>query len=178
MKKFIAPAIAFFLFSCNSGGPSPIVQKNMDAMHGVRDCFDKKDFSKLGDYVTEDAIDHAGEHGDIKGLGAMRTQFEKWSGEVDDPKTETIKELYDEEYGMSWNRYSGISKKDQMGLKAGDKMEMTSIEVAKFKDGKITEHWTFMTMDEMMKAMGPMPDAAAHPTLPIDSIKKDSATKR
>jgi hypothetical protein len=34
---------------------------------------------------------------------------------------------------------------------------MKSIEVAKFKDGKAVEHWSFMDMQDMMKMMPPPP---------------------
>ena len=55
----ILPACLFI--SCNDkSGPSATAQKNLDAMHGVNACFESKDFSKLGDYIAEDAVDHAG----------------------------------------------------------------------------------------------------------------------
>ena len=66
------------LISCNDkSGPSAAAQKNLDAMHAVNACFESKDFSKLGDYIAEDGVDHAGENGDIKGLANMKTEFKK-----------------------------------------------------------------------------------------------------
>ncbi len=35
--------------------------------------------------------------------------------------------------------------------------DMKSIEVAKFKDGKAVEHWSFMDMQGIMKMMPPPP---------------------
>ena len=163
MKKLLsitAIALMCFCVSCNNagkGGLSATAQKNLDAMRGVTKCFDTKDFSKLGDYIAEDAVDHAGEQGDIKGLANMKIEFEKMTAGIDNPKSEVVKELADDDYVMSWMRFTGTLNTEMMGMKAGDKYDMTAIEVAKFKDGKAIEHWTFMQPSDMMKMMGSMP---------------------
>ncbi|TAL50905.1 MAG: hypothetical protein EPN92_01195 [Chitinophagaceae bacterium] len=160
MKKLLfSTTIAFLCFciSCNNekkGGLSVQAQKNLDAQHGVSKCFDTKDFSKLGDYIAEDAVDHAGETGDVKGLANMKTEFEQMTAGIDNAKSEVIKELADDDYVMSWMHFTGTLKTDMMGMKAGDKYNMKAIEVAKFKDGKAVEHWTFMEPAEMMKMSG------------------------
>ena len=73
--------------------------------------------------------------------------------------TEVIKELADDEYVMSWLRFTGTLKMDMMGMKAGDKFDISAIEVAKFKDGKVVEHWSFMQPSDMMKMIPPPPPA-------------------
>ena len=151
----------FFIVSCNSkkeaGGMSATAKKNMEAMHGITKCFDSKDMSKLGDFIAEDCIDHSGENGDIKGLANMKTEYAKMLDGFTDSKTEIIKELADDEYVMTWQRYSGTLKTDNMGMKAGEKYISSAVEVAKFKDGKVVEHWTMMEPAEMMKMMGTPP---------------------
>ncbi len=176
MKKYVsvlAIALTCSALSCNNkseGGLSATAQKNLDAMHGVTQCFDTKDFSKLGDYIAEDAVDHAGDSGDIKGLATIKAQFEKWTEGVENQKTETIKDMADDEYAMSWNHYTGTYKTAMMGHKAGDKFDMKAIEVAKFKDGKATEHWNMMEPGDVMKMMGSMqPPSMA---MPADTTKK------
>ncbi len=176
MKKYllmlvIAPGCYFI--SCNNkaesgSGLSPAAQKNLDAMHGVSNAFDTRDFSKIGDYIAVDAVDHSGEKGDIKGLDSLKAAFMKWTDGVEGQKTEIIKELADDDYAMSWNRYTGTYKTEGMGHKAGDKYDMKAIEVSKFKDGKATEHWTFMEPADMMKMMATMPQ----PPMAGDSTKK------
>ncbi len=174
MKKLlvvISAGFFCFLISCDSkkesGGMSDAAKKNLDAQHGVINCFDTKDFSKIGDYIAEDCIDHGGEKGEIKGLANMKAEFEKMVVTMDSQKTETIAELANDEYAMSWLHFSGTYKTDQMGMKAGDKYDMKALELSKFKDGKAVEHWTFMEpkdMMDMMKMMPPPPPAK-------DSIK-------
>lgn len=168
MKKLLFIISAGFfslLIACNGkneGGMSTAAKKNLEAMHGITKCFDTKDFSKLGDYIAEDGVDHAGENGDIKGLANMKAEFEKMVQAWDSEPTEVIKELADDEYVMSWLRFKGTLKTDQMGKKAGDKIDMSAIELSKFKDGKAVEHWTFMEPREMMKMM-PQTPAAMEP---------------
>lgn len=171
MKKLLFILSAGFfglLIACNGkneGGMSAAATKNLEAMRGITKCFDTKDFSKLGDYIAEDAVDHAGEQGDIKGLANMKAEFEKMVQAWDGAPTVVIKELADDEYVMSWLRFTGTMKMDQMGMKAGDKYDMTALEVSKFKDGKAVEHWTFMQPSDMMKMMPPPPPPAAMDTM-------------
>ncbi len=162
MKKlFFIPLWAFacFCISCNSnsGGLSDTAKKNLEASRGISKCFDTKDFSKLGDYVAADAVDHAGETGDIMGLDNMKSEFAKMAANLENSKSEAVKELADDEYVMSWMHFTGSLKADMMGMKGGEKYDMSAIELTKFKDGKMTEHWTFMQPADMMKMMGSMP---------------------
>lgn len=178
MKKYLSLLIiatSCFCISCNmksENGPSATAQKNLDAMHGVTKCFDSKDFSKLGDYIADDAVDHAGENGDIKGLANLKADFQKWVDGVDKGKSEVVKELADDEYVMSWMRYTGTYKIPMMGHKAGESYDMKALEIAKFKDGKAIEHWTLMEPAEMMKMMpqSQMPMQAT----PTDTTKKSA----
>lgn len=176
MKKFLVTPMALigiFCISCsdNSGGMSATEKKNLDAMHAVQKAFDTKDFSKVGDYIAEDAIDHAPPQGDVKGIANIKAEFEKMAAMSENDKTEIIKELADDEYVMSWCRYTATAKAAWMGFKPGDKIDMNAIEVAKFKDGKAVEHWSFVQPNDMMKMMGTPP-----PAMPMaaDSMKKDS----
>ncbi len=171
MKKYLSMTTIVLIcccIACNNkpeGGLSATAQKNLDAMRGVTQCFQTKDFSKLGDYIATDAVDHAGQNGDIKGLDSLKAAFVKEVADIDNQKTEAIKELADDEYVMSWYHFTGTYKTDGMGHKAGDKFDMKAIETSKFKDGKAIEHWTMMEPGDVMKMMSSMP-------MPADSAKK------
>jgi predicted ester cyclase len=180
MKKFlfsIVAGVACIVVSCtakNEGGMSAAAKKNLEANQAITKCFETGDFSKLGDYIAEDAVDHAGSQGDVKGLANIKTEMEKMMSGMADSKTEIIKELADDEYVMSWMKVSGTLKTDMMGMKAGDKIDGRSIELSRFKDGKVVEHWTFMEPSEFMKMMGgaqqPPADSTAVPV--TDTTKK------
>lgn len=160
MKKLVVAISAIsilLLYSCtpkNEGGMSEKAKKNLEASQAISKTFETKDFSKLGDYIAEDCVDHAGENGDIVGLANMKAEFEKMTTMFSEMKSEAKKELADDEYVMSWMRFTGKFSKDMMGMKAGDSFTSESMEISKFKDGKVVEHWTMMEPKEFMKMMG------------------------
>ncbi len=180
MKKilFILIAGVSLLFvSCtakNEGGMSATAKKNLETGQAISKCFETGDFSKLGDYIAEDAVDHAGAQGDVKGLANIKSEMEKMMAGMTETKSEIIKELADDEYVMSWMRFIGTLKVDMMGMKAGDKVDSRAIELSRFKDGKVTEHWTFMEPSEFMKMTGGGQQPAADGTSvnPADTTKK------
>jgi predicted ester cyclase len=155
--------------SCNSGGMSGTAKKNLEVNQAIMKAYEAGDFSKMGDYIATDAVDHAGESGDIKGLENIIAEMKRYKSMMKDTRTEIIREMADNEYVITWAKFSGTLTADGMGMKAGDKMNTSSVDVAKFKDGKATEHWTFMDSAEMMKMMSSMQPAA-----PAQEMKKDS----
>lgn len=173
MKKYLFTLVAgatLLFSSCtakNEGGMSAAAKKNLEANQAITKCFETGDFSKLGDYIAEDAVDHAGQQGDVNGLANIKTEMEKMISGMSDMKSEIIKELADDEYVMSWMKVSGTLKTDMMGMKAGDKIDGRSIELSRFKDGKVVEHWTFMEPSEFMKMMG----GGTQPAATADSTK-------
>jgi ketosteroid isomerase-like protein len=175
MKKYVTMvplAFACFAISCSNksdSGLSPAAQKNLDAQHGVSKAVETKDFSKLGDYIADDAVDHGGDSGDVKGLANIRAELEKSTAGSENDKMETIKELADDDYVMAWFRATGNYKMAEMGHKAGEKYDVKILELTKFKDGKGIEHWIFMEPGDVMKMMG-----MQQPKMPMaaDSTKK------
>ena len=174
MKKILFvtfSGLLFLLFSCkskDSGSMSAQAQKNLDALHAISKAIESGDLSKIGDYIAADAVDHAGEHGDVKGLDSIKAELAGWVNMATDMKSEIIKEFADDDYVMSLMTQSGNLKVAAMGMPAGP-YTMTTIEVSKFKDGKSTEHWTYMQPAEMMKMMG-------GPQAPMD-MKGDTTKK-
>lgn len=148
---------------------SDAAKKNLDAAHGVQKMFETKDFSKIGDYIAENATDHSGPTGPVTGLANLKASFVTMAAQSENDKSEVIKELADDEYVMSWMRYTGTCKVGGMGMKPGDKIDMRTVEISKFKDGKATDHWTMMDAGDMMKMMPPMP--GPDHKMPADSSK-------
>jgi predicted SnoaL-like aldol condensation-catalyzing enzyme len=158
MKKFLfilcAGAVCF-LVSCNndkkeaSGGMSEAAQKNVAAFNTVSDAFTSGDVSKIDSVVASDFVDHAGMHGDgnrdsLKAAIAMMSQDKT-------AKSETKLQLANDEYVSGWLHLTGTSD-GSMGPK-GSPYDINTTELVKFKDGKATEHWSFMSMGDVMKMM-------------------------
>ena len=70
MKKLffiLAVVILNSLVACNSG-MSSTAKKNKEVNDAIMKAFEAGDFSKMGDYIAADAVDHGGEKGDVSGL--------------------------------------------------------------------------------------------------------------
>jgi predicted ester cyclase len=180
MKKYaclLGFALTIFSLSCNNqkpNGHSETAQKNLDAMKGVRQAIESKDLTKLGDFISNDAVDHSGEHGEINGLDSIKMGLQAWTSMADE-KAEVIKELADDEYVMSWIHYKGKYKTDGEGHKAGQTFDLESVEVAKFSDGKITEHWSMMQPADVMKMLA---STTALPTTTVPMVAADTAKRK
>lgn len=181
MKKIFFSLITgcvCFLAACSGkkeegGGVSATTKKNLEVNAAIGKSFETGDFSKIGDYLSEDFVDYAGMTGPVKGIEANKKAWSEMMANMDSAKSVMSRSLGDDEYVFSMVEMSGICKKDMMGMKAGQKMEGKSLEVTQFKDGKAIAHWTYMTPDEMMKMMGNMP-----PMPPSDGSMKSDTTKK
>ena len=164
MKKLffiLAVVILNSLIACNSG-MSATAKKNKEVNDAITKALETGDFSKMGDYIAADAVDHGGQNGDVKGLDNIVAELKMYHDQMPDMKSEMIREMADDEYVITWAKVSGTPKTDGMGMKAGQKMEMTSVDVAKFKDGKAVEHWIYMDPKDMMGMMPGASDLKEH----------------
>lgn len=158
----LCAAVFFFVVSCNSekkeatGGMSDAAKKNIEANNAIMKMFETGDWSKVGDYIANDAVDHAGPKGDITGLDSIRAYFDQMGQMMTNMKNDIIKTVADDEYVMCWVKGSATAKVDlpDWGMKAGQSHTVNSVEVSKFRDGKVMEHWSFVDANEMMQMMG------------------------
>ncbi len=161
MKKLffiLAVVILNSLIACNSdagGGMSATAKKNKEVNTAIMKAYESGDLSKMGDYIATDAVDHAGETGDIKGLDSIVAAMKRYHAQTENVKTEVLREMADDEYVIVWSKVSGTAKTDMMGLKAGQSYTMNGVDIGKFKDGKAVEHWLYMDPREMMQMMMP-----------------------
>jgi predicted SnoaL-like aldol condensation-catalyzing enzyme len=162
MKKlflFLCTAGCFAFFSCsnNNGGMSDKAKKNLDNARAIAKSFETKDISKLDDYIASDAVDHASPGGETKGLDNIKKMFTQMQGTMTNSKMETVKELADDDYVYQWMKESWTQTQESMGMKPGS-YDFNMIEVSKFNaDSKVTEHWSFIDVNDMMKMMPPAP---------------------
>ena len=161
MKQLIFSVLAgimcIFLSCTNSETKlSPQAQKNLDACKVVNKAIETGDVAPLDNVFAADAIDHAGMTGDINGRDSIKAELAKihsWA----DMDMEVIKEIADDEYVFQWIRFKGTAKTTDMGLPVGSTFDLTAVEVAKFKDGMVVEHWEFMQPKDLMKMMQQQP---------------------
>jgi SnoaL-like protein len=177
MKKLLMIASAgliCFITACNSSGEksatadttvastspsasSSTGDKNIASVHAVNDAIASGDLGKLDQYIAADGVDHAGEHGDIKGLDSIKAHLKRFHDEYKDMKLESVQDAAGGDYVFSLTRFTGTNTVASMGAPAGTHFDMTSVQVIKFgSDGKATDHWEYLTMADAMKMMGGM----------------------
>jgi predicted ester cyclase len=158
MKKFLTIAFAGaagIFSSCNNntaGGSQG--EKNIAIVHSINDAIESGDVSKLDQYIATDAVDHSGEHGEVNGLDSIKAHLKRFHDEYPDMKLEEQQDAANGDYVFSLTRFTGTNVVPSMGAPAGTHFDMAAVEVVKCKDGKVTDHWEYMTMADMMKMMG------------------------
>jgi predicted SnoaL-like aldol condensation-catalyzing enzyme len=155
MKKLVFATTLAVICFCSYGQKSSMsstAQKNLASARAVVKMFESGDFSKMGDYIAADAVDHS-EMGEVKGLDSIRARFNQMSTMMGSFKNEPVRELADDEYVFQWLKETSTAKTDAMGMKAGQTMTMDAIEVSRFSNGKIVEHWSFLNAADAMKMM-------------------------
>ena len=165
MKKILFAAFCGLLFICTSctsktestsdDNVNAQEQKNIAASDVITNAFQTGDVSGIDSVVSDDFLDHT-DRGDKKGRDSLKAMVKFIHANFKDMKMEKVREVGDDQYVFTWMRYTGTSD-GSMGMPKGP-YDMSAIEVAKFKDGKAVEHWSFMDMQDMMEMMPQQPN--------------------
>lgn len=148
----MAGSLIFVSCQSGSGGMSATAKKNLAVNDSITKAYERGDFDKMSEYIAADAVDHAGEQGDIVGLENIVAEMKKWKEMMPDMKSTMSRSLADDEYVFTWGESSGTMN--------GQPMTMKAVDVARFKDGKAVEHWMYMDPNDMAKMMAPPPPPA------------------
>jgi len=168
MKKFLfilPAAVVFSLLSCGGGGMSATAKKKKEVNAAIMKAYEAGEFSKMGDYIAKDAVDHGGETGDVVGLDNIISEMKRYRAMMPDMKATAAHEMADDDYVMTWATMSGTMN--------GKPVTMTSVDLSRFKDGKAVEHWVFMDPKELTQMMQPASqNPAADQTAPAADTTK------
>jgi predicted ester cyclase len=129
---------------------------NRDNSHIIYKAIETGDVSHLDSIIDKDFVDHAGEKGDVKGIDSLKKMFAEMHHEINDLNIKEIANATDGDYNIALIEMTGTTAKPMMGMSAGTKLDMKSVEVVKVKNGKAIEHWGYMDPKDMMKMMGGM----------------------
>jgi predicted ester cyclase len=122
--------------------------------HLIYKAIETGDVSHLDSIIDKDFVDHAGENGDVKGIDSLKKMFAEMHHEINDLNIKEIANATDGDYNIALIEMTGTTAKPMMGMPAGTKLDMKSVEVVKVKNGKAIEHWGYMDPKDMMKMMG------------------------
>lgn len=180
MKKLLfATAIAMgcFFISCDSGTSTTTsdhstAEKNKANFKMIHNALETGDVSKLDSIIDKDIVDHGSPMGDVKGIDSVKKWFVEFHKNTKDVKVESIATGTDGDYVFDYTRMTGTITTPFMGMPAGP-LDMVSIDLVKLnKEGKATEHWSFMDVRDAMKMMGGGDPKGDNKMAPQDTTKK------
>jgi len=162
MKKIIivVPVLCFGIAACNNQPKSSSeanqnseTQKNLQAAHNISRAFETGNTALIDSFVSKDFIDHR-DLGDVKSLDSLKAMVNNLHAHIKDMKSETIKEMADDDYVMQWMHLSG--RGDGQGNTMNGDFNVKGVEITRFKNGKAIEHWEAMDMQDVSKLMQSM----------------------
>jgi len=178
MKKQLIALSAFLILlaSCEvkktDTTDNEAMEKNLVATTEINKAIQSGDVSKLDQYIASDAVDHASPVGDVRGIDSIKSMLGRIHTMSTNMKMENIKTVADGDYVFQWMRLTGTTTTVDMGMPAGSNYDINAVQVTKFTNGKLVEHWEFMQPADMAKMMEPQ-DVQQSMSIP----RTDSSTK-
>lgn len=136
------------------------LKKQKEVIEKVYKAFETGNTSGLENYVTSNMKEHnPAPTIKSKGIQTLKDQIEFYHTAFPDLKIK-IKEIFgDGEKVAVYATYSGTNKGEMMGMPATNKKtSIDGIEIVKFENEKMSEHWGIYDNLEMYKQLGLMPE--------------------
>ena len=172
-RTCLVALIALIFFSACNNEPKAAApsddetKRNIEAARLINEAYKTGDASKIENVVSPDYVDHS-DRGDMKGIDSLKSGI-KWIHEnMKDMKMEVRRQWADKDYVSSWITFTGTNSTAMPGLPAGP-YDWSTIELTRYKDGKLIEHWGFMEIQSVIKMMQP---TGATNTI-VDSSRKN-----
>jgi predicted SnoaL-like aldol condensation-catalyzing enzyme len=162
MKKILfalATGLMCFSYSCSEHKAEEkdnTAEKRKEINALFYKAIETGDVSKLDSVLTNDAIDHADMSGkDILGKDSIKAMLADAHSQITNMKLEVLSSASDGDYSMDRVRMTGTAAVSLApNMPVGSKVDITSVEVVKWKDGKAHEHWTYMDTKDVAHMMG------------------------
>jgi predicted SnoaL-like aldol condensation-catalyzing enzyme len=154
MKSLLYSAVIamFCLFiSCNDSSTKGGVstdnsqnEKNLAANRAFFKVFETGDVSNVKSLILSDAVDHYPSNGmNVKGADSILNMYADFHNHIKDLKVDIIADAADQDYVIALAHVTGTATDAMMGG-AGAKIDEKGVDVTKYKDGKMAEHWGFV----------------------------------
>ena len=161
------PAMADIVISAGNEAEA----KNLAAFKAGQDAFFKKDWKTLGAlYDKISVFSDAPLPADIKGDKKILAHFKELHTAFPDVNGEVGKTWAAGDYVVAELTFKGTNKGawKSAGIKkpTGKAIEIHALEIFKFKDGKVTNHWIFDNGMAMAMQLGLVPPMGAPPAAP------------
>jgi len=133
---------------------------NKATMLKIFEAFNTGNTDSLGNYVAEDAIDHALDTMITKkqGLAALKELIAAYRSSFPDLKINAKIMAVAGDTLLTYYTFTGTNSGMMMGMPATNKsVSVNGVDIVVFKDGKGVEHWEVSDNLGMMKQLGMMP---------------------
>jgi steroid delta-isomerase-like uncharacterized protein len=119
------------------------------------EIFHKAKIDDIGKFISTDAIDHDMPAGIPQTLENMKEGFKMYLTAFPDMKMHVEDIIAKGDKVVARLSYSGTHKGNFMGIPAtGKKVKGTAVDIVRFKDGKMVEHWSEQNMLPFMEQLG------------------------
>jgi predicted SnoaL-like aldol condensation-catalyzing enzyme len=172
MKKILftlalAAGCMCFFVACNNETKeeSKTDSKNPKSARVIYDAIESGDVSKVDSFIAADAVHHDPMRGEVVGRDSIKAILADIHNHFKNLKVDVISEVASDDYGFTLHSFKGTTTDNMMMMGVGTNVDMKAVDVVRFKDGKIVEHWEYVDMGDMMKMMN-MPKTGADTTKP------------
>ena len=109
----------------------------------------------LDKYIATDFVEHdpSPTMSDKTGLARIKEDFAAYHKIFPDMKAKVHSIAVDGDYLFAYLTFTGTTSEPYMGMPAGHKMTINSVDVIRFKDDKAVEHWGFTSNEDIMNMM-------------------------
>jgi steroid delta-isomerase-like uncharacterized protein len=116
---------------------------------------------KVGDFVTDDVVDHEPFPGQPDGIEGVRQFVGMMSAAFSDVKATIGPSLESGDLASAHVTLTGRHTGEFMGVPASDKeFEIEAIDIIRVEDGKCAEHWGVTDNMALMQQIGAIPEPA------------------
>ena len=159
MFKYLFSLLLFFSISALVYSQSSD-QVSMDAKYksmynDVLNALTSGKTDVLDKYIATDFVEHdpSPTMSDKTGLARIKEDFAAYHKIFPDMKAKVHSTAVDGDYLFAYLTFTGTTSEPYMGMPAGHKMTMNSVDVIRFKGDKAVEHWGFTSNEDIMNMM-------------------------
>lgn len=159
MKKILSGlSVALFLISCNNpasntNADNTSANSNIATNNKIYKAIETGNVSSIDSIIATDAVDHdAPNSTELKGRDSIVKALGDVHNHIKDLKLDVISNAASGDYVFTLLHVTGTVTDSSMGM-AGKSIDEKGVDVVKFKDNKISDHWGFTEDSDARKAM-------------------------
>lgn len=119
-------------------------EKNLAVNRAFFKVFETGDISNVKNLILSDAVDHYPLNGfDVKDGDSILNMYADFHNHIKNLKVDIIADAANEDYVIALAHVTGTATDAMMGG-AGTKIGEKGVDVTRYKDGRMAEHWGFV----------------------------------